>query len=64
MRTFVTDVKGKAASGYPTSVNVPKRFQGADVPVIPMKLRNGGGGKGDNYPVFIRRKTESNFRSN
>ena len=58
MRTFVTDVKGKAASGYPTSVNVPMRFQGADAFVVPLKPRNGGGGKGCNCPVFVRRKTE------
>ena len=64
VRTFVTDAKGKATSGYPTSANVPMRFQGADVPVVPLKPRNGGGGKGCNCPVFIRRKTESNFRSN
>jgi len=45
------DAKGEAASGRTVSARVPTRGEGADRPVVVMKLGNASGAKGPNCPA-------------
>jgi len=49
--TCCLDVKGEAASGRTVSARVPMRGEGADRPVVAMKLGNASGAKGPNCPA-------------
>ena len=55
--TFASDGNGKVTSGDPARAKVQMRRQGAEQPVVAMKLLKGSGAKGLNYPVLFDAST-------
>jgi hypothetical protein len=50
LENLVGSVKGKGPSGRTARLKVPMGQSGADCSVVPMKRRNGRGGKGAGHP--------------